>query len=60
LLFVVDRWGRLRGRFDWQKPEEEIAMLKLIDELNREDRPTNFQQIIDSSQDALRPKTNDE
>jgi cytochrome oxidase Cu insertion factor (SCO1/SenC/PrrC family) len=60
LLFVVDRWGRLRGRFDWQKPDEEIAMLKLIDELNREDRPLNFDRIIDSSQAALRPETNDE
>ena len=38
-LFIVDRWGNVRGDFNWQEPEEEIAMLKLIDELNAEPTP---------------------
>ncbi len=39
LLFVVDRWHRVRGSFDWQKPEEEIAMLDLVEELRVEGVP---------------------
>ena len=38
-LFVVDRWHQVRGSFDWQEPEEEVAMLKLIHELRSETRP---------------------
>lgn len=38
-LFVVDRWGQVRGNFDWRQPEDEVQMLKLIDELNEETQP---------------------
>lgn len=39
LLYVVDRWGDVRGSFDWGKASEEIAMLRLIDQLESETRP---------------------
>jgi protein SCO1/2 len=39
LLFVVDRWQRVRGSFDWQKPEDEAAMLDLIRKLKLEQSP---------------------
>jgi cytochrome oxidase Cu insertion factor (SCO1/SenC/PrrC family) len=38
-LVVVDRWGRVRGKFNWRKPEQEVAMLQLIDELLAETHP---------------------
>ncbi len=38
-LFVVDRWGQVRGNFDWQKPADEVQMLQLIDKLNQEVQP---------------------
>ena len=40
LLFVVDRWSNLRGEFDWQKPDQEEAMLALIEKLQQETVPT--------------------
>jgi len=40
LLFVVDRWSNLRGKFDWQKDGQEEAMLTLIKELEQETVPT--------------------
>ncbi len=60
LLFVVDRWGRLRGRFDWQKPEEEVEMLKLIDVLNREDQPMTYDKILDPSRESQLQELKDE
>ena len=39
LLFVVDRWGDVRGSFDWQDPAQEIRMLELIDQLKVETQP---------------------
>lgn len=39
LLFVVDRWGNVRGSFDWQQADQEVAMLGLIDQLNAEPHP---------------------
>jgi hypothetical protein len=39
MIFLVDRWGNVRGEFDWQKPNDEVALLKMIDELNRETVP---------------------
>lgn len=39
-LFVVDRWGQVRGEFDWQQADQEVAMLELIDQLNLETQPT--------------------
>ena len=38
-LFLVDRWGDIRGKFDWQQPKQEIEMLKLVEQLRAEDRP---------------------
>lgn len=38
-LFVIDKWHRVRGSFDWQNAEEEVAMLKLIEELKTETQP---------------------
>ena len=38
-LFVVDRFGNVRGNFDWQDPAEEVKMLELIDQLNAEEVP---------------------
>ncbi len=46
LLFVVDRWGNVRGEFDWREPAAEIQMLELIDQLNAEDvPPAEFQRL---------------
>ena len=39
-LFVVDRWGKVRGNFDWQEATDEISMLELIEKLKAETRPT--------------------
>lgn len=39
LLYVVDRWGDVRGKFDWQKPEQEVEMLALIEKIKTESRP---------------------
>lgn len=38
-LYVVDRWGNVRGDFDWREPQGEIRMLELIGQLNEETRP---------------------
>ncbi len=39
LLFVVDRWGNVRGEFDWQSASEEVELLSMIDALNAESVP---------------------
>ncbi len=38
-LFVVDKWGSVRGRFSWQDAGQEVQLLQLVAELNKEDRP---------------------
>ncbi len=49
MLFVVDRWGNVRGQFDWQQPHHEIEMLDLIDRLNAETRPpARFEKVVGS------------
>ena len=40
-LYLVDRWGNVRGFFDWQVPEQEAAMWEWIDKLQQETRPPN-------------------
>ena len=40
LLFVVDRWSNLRGKFDWQQDGQEEAMMTLVEELQQETVPT--------------------
>ena len=39
LLYVVDRWGNVRGEFDWERPADEVALLQMWDELNAETVP---------------------
>jgi cytochrome oxidase Cu insertion factor (SCO1/SenC/PrrC family) len=39
LLYIVDRWCNVRGQFDWREPQQEAAMLKLVDELWAEKVP---------------------
>lgn len=46
LLVVVDKWGYVRGRFDWQQPGAAEAMLSLIDQLQTESRPAGAFEII--------------
>lgn len=38
-LYVVDRWGQLRGSFDWQQPDQEVKMLGLIEQCQSETQP---------------------
>lgn len=45
-LFVVDRWGQVRGSFDWQQPEEEVQMLQLIDECSGEAVPVRDFKVL--------------
>ena len=46
LLFAVDKWGNVRGQFDWQEPAAEIALLDLVDSLNKEKTPpAKFERI---------------
>lgn len=39
LLYVVDRWGQVRGKFDWENAADEVEMIKLVKVLEGEDRP---------------------
>jgi cytochrome oxidase Cu insertion factor (SCO1/SenC/PrrC family) len=48
-LFVVDRWGRVRGRFHWNKTDEVEQMRQLIQELVTEKTPLPFERIINPS-----------
>ncbi|MFN5321561.1 MAG: SCO family protein [Planctomycetota bacterium] len=45
-LFVVDRWGQVRGSFDWQQPEQEVQMLQLIDQCLGEQAPVRDFKLI--------------
>lgn len=38
-LMVIDRWGRYRDRFDWERPQELDRMLPVIDECLAETEP---------------------
>ena len=38
-LFVVDRWGQVRGSFDWQQPDHEAQLLALVDQCSTELSP---------------------
>lgn len=49
-LFVVDRWHRVRGSFDWQQPADEVAMLKLIESLKLETQPMLADQKFSTEQ----------
>jgi len=39
LLYVVDRWGQVRGKFDWENAADEVEMIKLVKVLEGEDQP---------------------
>ena len=43
-LFVVDRWGVVRGRFDWQDSTAEVKMLELVEECWNEKTPNDYLQ----------------
>lgn len=48
-LFVVDRWGQLRGSFDWQQPDQEVQMLQLIDQCLAEAEPVRELKLVQPS-----------
>ncbi|MEM9410000.1 MAG: SCO family protein [Planctomycetota bacterium] len=50
LLFVVDKWGNVRGQFDWREPIAEIQMTKLLAELNDELLPPGKFERVDVQQ----------
>jgi len=50
-LFVVDKWGHVRGRFDWQDAAQEVEMLGLIDSLWKETRPPGQFKRIDGGEE---------
>ena len=56
-LFVVDKWGNVRGRFDWQDAAQEVEMLGLVDDLWKETRPPGTFKRIDGGE---KPKVNDD
>ena len=48
-LFVVDKWGNVRGRFSWQDAAQEVEMLGLVDDLWKETRPPGeFKRVDDA------------
>ena len=60
-LFVVDKWGNVRGRFDWQDASQEVEMLGLIDELWKETLPPGqFKKIDGSAKPELEEEDDDE
>lgn len=38
-LFLVDRWGRYRDRFDWDNPDEMLRFSRVVDEVLAESEP---------------------
>lgn len=41
-IFVVDRWGVVRGRFDWQDSTAETKMLELVEKCWNEETPNDY------------------
>jgi len=56
-LFVVDRWGNPRGRFDWQEPGIEASLLELVERLEAEASPNDR---LAAKRDAQRDATGKE
>ena len=52
-LYIVDRWGDVRGDFDWQDAEQEVEMLRLVEQLKAESRP---QRPVDSMKRSVNTK----
>ena len=60
-LFVVDKWGNVRGRFNWQDAGQEVAMLGLVDSLWQESRPpAEFKQIDGSAKPKVEQNEEDD
>jgi cytochrome oxidase Cu insertion factor (SCO1/SenC/PrrC family) len=51
-LVVVDRWGDVRGKFNWREPAEEAKMLQLVEALRAETRPPAQPIKVSSSKSA--------
>lgn len=60
-LFVVDKWGNVRGRFDWQDSGQEVEMLGLVDDLWKETQPpAEFKRIDGSAEPELEEEEEDD
>ena len=61
-LFVVDKWGNVRGKFSWQDAAQEVEMLGLVNSLWKESRPPGEFKLIDGSKkpEAAEDKEDDE
>lgn len=44
-LMLVDKWGRLRDRFDWQQPEELLRLRIVLDSVVEEQEPPKGQEV---------------
>jgi cytochrome oxidase Cu insertion factor (SCO1/SenC/PrrC family) len=56
-LFVVDKWGSVRGRFSWQDAAQEVQMVNLIDSLWLEEQPPAKFEYIDGKEEASNDET---
>ncbi len=54
MLVVVDRWGNVRGKIDWQVAGSREFLLNLIDALNQEKMPPADFQVV-TNQETLAP-----
>ena len=52
-VYVVDKWGNVRGDFDWQVPEQEQQMWQMVDELNAETEPAKVWEHVRAGQPEL-------
>lgn len=60
-LFVVDKWGNVRGRFSWQDAAQEVEMLGLVDSLWKESRPpAEFKRIDGGAKPEVEEEEDDE
>ena len=59
-LFVVDKWGNVRGRFDWQDAAQEVEMLGLVDDLWKEARPPAEFKRIDGGEKPELPEDDED
>ncbi len=55
-LVVVDRWGKVRGRFNWREAAQEAEMLQLIAQLRAEAAPPKPSQ---AKPEAAHPQDDD-
>ena len=60
---VIDRWGRYRDRFDWERPQELDRMLPVIDECLAETEPPKGKLLktrvpFERADESLQPANN--